>query len=445
MPVLLDAVYLALLLLVSPWLVYKSVRSGKYREGWSEKLRGEAPRRIGDRPCVWFHAVSVGEVLLLKPILQKLARRRPGWDVVVSTTTTTGLAVARRTYPDLVTFYAPLDLSWAAERAVARVRPSVLVLVELEIWPNLVRAAKRAGARVAIVNGRLSVRSHRGYRALRGPLGATLRRLDAVAAQTEEYAERFVDLGVPRQIVRVTGSVKFDGLEGDRGNPKTVALRRALGLSASDLVFVAGSTMEGEEAAALAAYRAARREHPTLRLVLVPRHAERFEGVAAWLKGEGEEAVRRSETAAAGADVPPPALPRGGGDPPVVLVDTVGELSAVWGLADVAFVGGSLYPGRGGQNMMEPAAFGAAVLFGPHTENFREVVEHLLARRGARRVADAADLARALAADLDDPEAAAARGAAGRAYVLAQHGAADRTLAELDRLVEPDPPVRKSA
>ena len=129
--------------------------SGKYREGWAEKFRGKAPLRIGDRPCLWFHAVSVGEVLLLRPLLRELARRRPGWDLVVSTTTTTGLAVARRTYPDLVTFYAPLDFSWSTRRAVARIRPTVLALVELELWPNLVRAAKRAGARVAIVNGRL--------------------------------------------------------------------------------------------------------------------------------------------------------------------------------------------------------------------------------------------------------------------------------------------------
>jgi 3-deoxy-D-manno-octulosonic-acid transferase len=326
-----------------------------------------------------------------------------------------------------VTFYAPLDFSWATRRAVARVRPTVLALVELELWPNLVWAAKRAGAGVAIVNGRLSPRSHRGYRRLRGPLGPTIRRLDAVAVQTQEYAERFVDLGVPRQRVRVTGSVKYDGLESDRCNPRTVALRRALGLSASDIIFVAGSTMEGEEAAALAAYRAARVQHPRLRLVLVPRHSDRFERVATWLRLEGEVVVRRSEP---GAPVPV------GLNPPVVLVDTLGELAAVWGLADVAFVGGSLLPGRSGQNMMEPAAFGAAVLFGPYTANFQETVEELLARGGARVVAEAAMLASALADDLNEPEAAAARGAAARNYVLAQNGAADRTFVELDRLVE---------
>src|SRR5918997_5006219 len=430
----LNFVYLALLCFFAPLLIYRALRSGKYREGWSEKVLGEAPWRIGDRPCVWFHAVSVGEVLLIKSMVGDLARRRPGWDVVISTTTVTGLAVARRTYPDLVTFYAPLDFSWATRRAIARIRPTVLALVELELWPNLIRAAKRSGVRVLIVNGRLSLRSHRGYRRLRGPLGPTLRRVDTVAAQTEEYAARFIDLGLPRDRVRVTGSVKYDGLETDRNNARTLALRAALGLSPADLVFVAGSTIEGEEAAALAAYREARKAHPRLRLVIVPRHAERFEKVAAWLRGQGEIVLRRSLTN----------VPVWKGEPsPVILVDTMGELSAVWGLADVAFVGGSLVAGRGGQNMMEPAAFGASVLFGQHTANFRETVEQLLARGGARRVADPRDLTAALKDDLDDPEAAAARGAAGRAFVLAQDGASARTLSEIDRLVESARPPRR--
>ncbi len=432
MPLALNLIYLALLCLCAPLLILRAFRSGKYREGWSEKVIGKAPRRIGDRPCVWFHAVSVGEVLLLKAMVGELSRRRPGWDIVISTTTNTGLGVARLTYPELVTFYAPMDFTWATRRAMARIRPTVLALVELELWPNLIWAAKRSGARVAIVNGRLSQRSHRGYKRLRRPLGSILSRIDGVAAQTEEYADRFVDLGIPRDRIRVTGSVKYDGLETDRDNPRTLALRAELGLSPADLVFVAGSTMEGEEAAALAAYREARKAHPRLRLVIVPRHAERFEKVAEWLRARGENVVRRSL---------PEAPVWKGAPPPVVLVDTMGELSAVWGLADVAFVGGSLIAGRGGQNMMEPAAFGASVLFGPYTANFRETVEQLLARGGARRVADAHELTAALKDGLDDPETAAARGASGRAFVLAQHGASARTLAELDHLVEAARPV----
>jgi 3-deoxy-D-manno-octulosonic-acid transferase len=429
MALALDVLYSAALLVFAPWLLYRWIRAGKYREGWGEKLWGKAPLRIGDDPCLWFHAVSVGEVLLLRPLVREMARRRPNWEIVISTTTSTGLAVARKTYPDLVTFYAPLDFSWSTRRAIARVRPTVLALVELELWPNLIRVAKRAGAKVAVINARLSRRSYRGYRSLRVPLQATWGRIDAVAAQDAEYARLFVDLGVPSQRVCVTGSVKYDGLESDRNNVRTRSLRELLGLSAAELVFVAGSTMEGEEAAALSAYAAARRRHSRLRLILVPRHADRFERVAVWLEQQGETVIRRSRLES-------PVPRRWGGPSPVILIDTIGELSAVWGLADVAFVGGSLRPGRGGQNMMEPAAYGASVMFGPHIANFRETVEQLLRRNAARQVADAQELAHGLLDDLDDPEAAAQRGAAGRQFVLSQNGAAGRTLAELDRLVE---------
>jgi 3-deoxy-D-manno-octulosonic-acid transferase len=429
MPLALNVIYAAALVIIAPLLVYRWFRTGKYREGWSEKLWGEAPWRIGDHPCLWFHAVSVGEVLLLRPLVHEMARRRPRWQIVISTTTSTGLSVARRTYPDLVTFYAPLDFSWSTRRAVARVRPTVLALVELELWPNLIRSAKRAGSKVAIINARLSSRSYNGYRSLRVPLRSTLNRIDAVVAQDADYARRFVELGVPEERVSVTGSVKYDGLESDRNNTKTRALRELLGLSPAELIFVAGSTMEGEETAALGAYKVARRQHPGLRLIVVPRHAERFDDVARWLEGQGESVLRRSR-------LPGPSARRAEGRRSVILIDTIGELGAVWGLADVAFVGGSLRPGRGGQNMMEPAAYGASVMFGPHTANFRETVDQLLRRNAARRVADADELTRGLLDDLEDPESAAARGAAGRHFVLAQNGASGRTLAELDRLVE---------
>ena len=183
MPFVLNLIYVASLIVLAPVLIYRMIRSGKYREGLWEKFHGNAPLRIGEQPCLWFHAVSVGEVLLLRPLVREMVRRRPNWEVVISTTTTTGLAVARRTFPDLITFYAPLDFSWATRRAMARVRPTVLALVELELWPNLIRAAKASGAKVAIINARLSVRSFRGYRSLRRPLGTTLRCIDVVAAQ----------------------------------------------------------------------------------------------------------------------------------------------------------------------------------------------------------------------------------------------------------------------
>lgn len=426
---MLNFVYLLTLVVCLPWLLWRSIRSGKYREGFQEKLLGRAPRRMGDRPCAWFHAVSVGEVLLLKPLVAEMARRRPEWDVVISTTTAAGLGVARQAFPDVITFYAPLDFSWAAKKAVSRVKPQVLILVELEIWPNLIAAAKRSGARVAVINGRLSARSHCGYKRLGPLLRPTLGRLDAVAAQTEEYSARFADLGVPAGRISTTGSVKYDGLESERGNARTKELRSALGLSGADLVFVAGSTMEGEEEAALAAFRAARARHPRLRLVVVPRHPHRFDEVAAKLGRAGDPVWRRSR-------------PEGGppSDDAILLVDTLGELSAVWGLADIAFVGGSLFPGRGGQNMMEPAGYGASVLFGPHTENFKRPVELLLQAAAARRVRTTDELTLALLDDLDDPEQAAERGESARMLVRSQQGATLRTFAVLMGLMDPPSP-----
>lgn len=424
----LDLVYLVLLLAVSPFLLLKSWRTGKYKEGWPEKVLGKAPRRINNRPCIWFHAVSVGEVLALRPLVSELLKRRPGWDVVISTTTETGLGVARREFPDLITFFAPLDFSWATRQAVARIHPSALVLVELEIWPNLIAAARRAGARVAVVNGRLSQSSYAGYSKIKRLLATTLNQLDLVAVQGDEYADRFIDLGVPESRVKITGSVKYDGLETDRDNSRSLQLRRELKLHPADLVFVAGSTMEGEESAALAAYQKALKQHPRLRLILVPRHVERAEKLEAWLNSQGVSVLRRSK------GQPPQAAPNA--RPPVILVDTMGELGAVWGLADLAFVGGSMYPGRNGQNMMEPAAYGATVMFGNYTSNFREAVDGLLTRAAATRVASPDELASCLIRDLDDPEMATRRGVAAREFVLAQQGAAGRTLAELDILLE---------
>jgi 3-deoxy-D-manno-octulosonic-acid transferase len=433
MPLLLNTLYLLLLVAVSPLLLWQTWRRGKRRPGFAARFWGRAPRRLGNRPCIWFHAVSLGEVKQLRPVVDELARRRPDWDVFLSTSTATGLAAARREFPEVVVFFSPLDFSWAVNKAVARIRPTVLALVELELWPNLIHSAKKSGARVVVLNARLGQSSFRGYSQIRWALAPTFRRLDLVAAQTEEYAARFVALGAELGRVRVTGSIKYDNLETDRANPRTVALRRALGVSGADVVFVAGSTMEGEEAAALEAFRAARASHPRLRLILVPRHPERFDAVATWLASQGESFIRRSRQGA---------LDTSRAARPIILLDTVGELSAVWGLADVAFVGGSLFPGRGGQNMMEPAAYAAAVCFGPHTHNFRDAVEGLLACNGARRISSTAGLVHSLRADLDDPDSATRRALAGRDFVLAQHGAATRTINELDRLVQTSPSRR---
>ena len=450
MPHLLNAAYLLALLLAWPWLLCQAMFRGKYREGFAAKLLGRVPPRQGNRPCVWLHAVSVGEVNLLAPLLVELERRHSAVECVVSVTTKAGYDLARKKYAPRTVFYCPLDFSWAVREALARLRPEVLLLAELELWPNLIRAARRRGVRVAVFNGRLSERSFRGYRRLRPLWRRVLADVDLVAAQSQQYADRFRQLGAAAARVRVTGSIKFDGARSDRGNADTRRLAALAGITDRDVVWLAGSTQAPEEQIVLAAYARLRAEFPRLRLVLVPRHPERFDSVARMLDSGGLPWVRRSELddsklQRGGARSGPPCIHGGlsAGEssafPPILLVDAVGELGAWWGTARVAFVGGSL-GSRGGQNMIEPAAYGAAVCFGPNTRNFREVVAALLDRDAAAVVADGAELEAFVRRCLDDPAYADALGARARALVAEQLGATRRTV----DLIEPLLPATSS-
>lgn len=425
MAYLLNLVYLALIALASPWLVYRALAHGKYIDGWRAKWLGLVPRREGDRPCVWFHAVSVGEVNLLEPLIVQLAKQQPSWEIVVSTTTRTGHALAQTRYPHLSVFYCPLDFSWSTRAAMRRIRPALLVLAELELWPNLIDSASRRGVRVAVVNGRLSQRSFHGYRRITPLVRRLLRQIDLLAVQNEAYAVRFRALGAAADRVCVTGSLKFDGAQTDRNNPKTTQLRSLAGIAATDRILLAGSTQDPEEQIVVETYEALRPTHPDLRLILVPRHPERFETVARLLQHRGLAFIRRSEL-----DRQPPRP-----EVRVLLVDTIGELGAWWGVADVAFVGGSL-GNRGGQNMIEPAAYGAAVCFGPNTKHFREIVEALLARQAAEVVHDGAELTAFVRRCLTDPPYAATLGEQARRLVESQLGATPRTLERLMTLVD---------
>ncbi|NUQ61779.1 MAG: 3-deoxy-D-manno-octulosonic acid transferase [Pirellulales bacterium] len=425
MPYLLNVVYLLLIFLSLPWLLYQAVRKGKYREGFAEKFLGLVPRRTAEGPCLWFHAVSVGEVNLLATLIRRIEEERPEWHCLISTTTMTGMALARKKYPKLAVFYCPLDFSWAVREAMRRIRPTVLVLAELELWPNLVRAAEKSGARVAVVNGRLSEHSFRGYRRIRPLVAGILRRIGAVGAQDEAYAERFRRLGAPQTSVHVTGSMKYDGAETDRANPHTQRLRRLAGVRDDDIVFLAGSTQEPEESVALEVFRELRDPWPQLRLVVVPRHPDRFDSVARLLDRSGLPWQRRSQ------------LDRTGADPSarILLVDAVGELGVWWGTARIAFVGGSM-GNRGGQNMIEPAAYGAAVSFGPNTRNFRDIVATMLDRDAAVVVHDERELTGFVRRCLDEPEFADDLGRRARQLVASQLGATQRTFDLLAAMVD---------
>ncbi|MGI9429875.1 MAG: 3-deoxy-D-manno-octulosonic acid transferase [Bythopirellula sp.] len=413
----LNGVYLTLLLLACPWIVWSALTRGKYRDGFAQKLLGRVPQRQGDRRCIWLHAVSVGEVNLLQTTLAKLKQQRPDWELVISTTTKTGYDLACRKYAEHTVFYCPLDFSWVVKNALRRVRPDLLVLAELELWPNLIRQANSQGTKVAIINGRLSDNSFRGYRRFRPLVTRLLGQIDLVAAQNEETAQRFRELGAERVVV--TGSLKFDGAITRRDNPRTQELNQLANFAADDIVFLAGSTQAPEEQYAIDTFRALAADYPCLRLILVPRHPERFDEVANLLQHSGIPWTRRSTWDRNESAFRNPQS--------AILVDSIGELGAWWGTATIGFVGGS-FGSRGGQNMLESAAYGVATCFGPNTRNFRDIVAQLLAVDGARVVKSAEQLESFVRRALDDRTWAQQLGQRARQLVLQQQGATERTV-----------------
>lgn len=419
---IMNLLYLGVIGLISPWLVYKAATTGKYRRGFVAKWFGPAP--LSPAPSgsvVWFHGVSVGEIHLLKNVVAAFRGRHPDIRVVVSTTTDTGYDEACKNFPDLTVIWWPFDFSWSVSRALDRIRPSLVVLGESELWPNFLRAADARGIPVAVINARMSPRSCGRFERFSFLTRGLFRRVRLFAAQTPEYAERYRRLGAENVVV--TGSVKYDGALGDRHHPRVLALAALFRTDPRNApVIVAGSTQSPEEEVCLAIVRKARERNPGVRLILVPRQKDRFDDVARLLTQSGLPFVRRSELT-------------GPTESPIVLVDTIGELGAIWGLADVAFVGGSLDGRRGGQNMIEPAAYGAAVVFGPCTWNFKETVARLLEHRAAIEALDARELENVVLRLLDNAAERDHLGVAAREFVRSQHGATERTLAALDDLL----------
>ncbi len=407
--------------------------TGKYRQGLLDRFLGSLPERQGTGPCIWIHAVSVGEVQVAATVVQNLRHRWPAVQIVVTCATQAGLRLAQSRFAadhaDLVAL-APLDFTWAIRRAIGRIRPDLLLLIELEIWPNWIRQMRSCGVPVAVINGRLSPRSFRGYRRIRSLIRSTFAKLDLVAAQDNTYATRFAQLGTPAERIHVTGSIKFDGAESNRNHPRILELRQRAQIQAEDRVWVVGSTQAPEEKIAIQIFRELQPLHPRLRLVLVPRHPERFTEVAGILNESGLRWDRWTQ------------LSRPSGlaskafaneSTRILLVDAVGDLRFWWGTAEVAFVGGSLSR-RGGQNMIEPAAYGAALCFGPNTVNFRDVVEQLLAARAAVVVRDEASLKEFVDKCMSHPELVEQMGTLAKEVVERHRGATEQTMLLLEHL-----------
>jgi 3-deoxy-D-manno-octulosonic-acid transferase len=371
---------------------------------------------------VWVHAVSVGEVLAARPLVAALKDRLPGWRVFVSTTTITGNAVASTSAAADGLFYAPFDWPRPVRAALGALDPTLLVLMEREIWPSLIHEAHRRGTRVAAANGRLSERSFSRYRLVGAFLRRVLGEVDLFLMQAPAHGVRLIDLGAPASRVQVTGNLKFDAAEAPKPSE---ALESRLGPSARGQrpLFVAGSTTEGEEELVLTAFRIVLGRVPAAALVLVPRHPERFDRVPPLAASSGLRCVRRSALE-----------PGGWRDEEVVLLDSLGELASLYALADVVFVGGSLVP-SGGHNILEPAAAGRPVIVGPHMDNFQEIADQFLAAGALVQVANARELGDEVSAMLLDPSRRRELGERGRRLVEDNRGAVRRTVDALMALV----------
>lgn len=395
----------------------------KTRHGLRQRLGFYGPGVLPERgtgPTFWMHGASAGDLLALSPMFAPLRARFPGCRIVLSTMTNSGYMMARERLAKQVdgVVYAPYDVWGATRRAVRALRPDVLVLEYTEIWPNLIRAASGAGARVVLTNGRFSPDNQGRYRLLFSLIGNPLRDLALFLMRGEDEAERVLGLGAPGERVFVTGNTKFDALAAaDVGEDET--LRAALGLSRGERVWIAGSTHEGEEEHLLGVYRRLREVAPDLRMVIAPRYIDRAGKIVALAKEAGLSAGLRSRQNAEGGQV--------------VVLDTMGELSRAYRLATLVFVGGS-FTTRGGQNILEPAGQGRPVLFGPHMENFRDSVQ-VLVGRGGIQVNDAEHLFQVMSELLARPEMMASLGELARTTVRQISGASQRNVEHMARVL----------
>lgn len=418
--------FLAVVLLAGlPFWLYQMLRHGKYRAGLLERFGGVPGHfaAASPEPTIWVHAVSVGEVLAVSELVEQIKGRWPGYHVLVSTTTDTGQKLARERFGAENVFYFPIDLSFAIRPYLKALRPRLVIIAETEFWPNFLRLAKRSGARIAVVNARISDRSVRGYKRLRWWLPKVIGQVDGFLAQTCEDRNRLVEIGAPEGRVEVTGNLKFD-LKPGTPPPVLETLQESFRTTGATPVLVCGSTVDDEEERMLLqAFQSILASHPRAVVILAPRHPERFAVVASLLESFGIQFWRRSLW---------------GGEPiigGVLLLDSIGELAAIYGLADIAFVGGSLVP-KGGHNIIEPARHGVAIVVGHHTENFRDIIG-LFHARDAVRIVGPAELPLVLMELISNDAERKGLGQRAAETLRSQAGATEKTLLALEKLLAP--------
>ena len=376
--------------------------------------------------ALWIHAVSVGETLAIAGLVKELQRRYPGRKIFLSSVTAAGREAGGQKLPGVAgQFYLPFDWAWAVRRVLEQIRPSVLLIVETELWPNLLKTAREFGCRTLLVNARVSDRSFPGYRMGRPFMRRVLQNINRICTQTATDAERFKALGAAPERVIVAGNLKFDGRPPEFGSFGR-KMRDVLAGANRSPVFVAGSTMRGEESLVLQAWETIREKHPRAFMILAPRHPARFDEVAEMLQAQQRNFFRRTSILQDDDE-----MPHRLASADILLLDTIGELAEIFGVADVVFVGGSLVP-TGGHNVVEPAFWGKPIIFGPHMNNFRDVASLFLQAGGALQVADADGLAETALRLLDHPEGARRMGENARGVVNQQAGAALRILNQME-------------
>ena len=427
-----SALLAAGLLLSLPYWLLESARRGKYRAGQAERL-GKVPHRLSYNPhllAIWVHAVSVGEVIAVTGLIFELRRQFPQHRIVVSTTTATGQKIARDRFGEDAVFYFPLDLPFAIRPYLQQLRPELIVLAETEFWPNFLRLAHLSGAKIVVVNARISDRSLPGYKRFRGIMTRILRDVDLFLAQTDEDSRRLQTIGAAPDRIEVSGNLKFDT---PIPSPRAIVdnLRLAFQSAHAGPVLVCGSTMDDEESLLLQAFENILAGHPRAIMILAPRHPERFTEVAELLRKLNVRFWRRSDWEGE---------PIQGG---VLLLDSIGELAALYALADIAFVGGSLVP-KGGHNIIEPAQYGVPIVVGNHMENFRDIVS-LFHSRDAVRIVGPAELPLVLVELLSNDAERAALGRRAAETLRSQMGATQRTVEALQRLLITAPVSSTSA
>jgi 3-deoxy-D-manno-octulosonic-acid transferase len=429
MRLLLDFVYLIACILGSPWLVYRLCTAG----------RRDFARRFGIglgaplASSIWLHGSSAGEVTVLKPLVAALERDHPGTPLVISAFTSTGLATARKLFAKHRVVPLPVDLSFIVARFLKRFNPRLLVVAESEFWPNLIGVAHRRGVPAMLVNGKMSAKSFRVHARTR-LIPRVLAKLAVLAVQTEEHAQRLRSLGVAAARLHVTGNMKYDLTQPGGDAQRALELRAALGFGPADVVIIGGSLHDQEDEALLDAYAAARAAVADTALVVVPRYPADAEAVEQRAKARGFAATRKTAVDSGAAQAP--------GKSGVLVVDTVGELGRLYAIADIAFVGGSLFyrgANKGGHNLMEPATFGVPVLFGPYNFSFKETVDDLLAADAGRLVRDAAELRAAIVALVADRDERRALGSRAQRVIDRGRGASARNYALLAQLLHARP------